>query len=99
MSDREILEAEYQQISRKLTYATVVLVCIAGLIFYLTGLQIVGRTATVVGALFILLAIVTFKIPHITHHYMLKKYQADAEKLALLGTEWQAFYTRAMRKP
>ena len=99
MSDRELLVAEYHQISRKLTYATVILVCIAGLIFYLTGLQLVGRTATVVGGMFILLAIFTFKIPQITHRYMLKKYQADPDKLAILGQEWQAFYARAMKKP
>jgi len=98
MSDSKLLENEYHQISRKLTYATVALVCIAGLIFYLTDLQLVGRTATVVGGLFILLAIITFKIPQIAHRLMLKKYQSDASKLAILGPDWQAFYARAMKK-
>ena len=82
-----LIQQEFHQLNRKLTYATVAIVCICAMIFYWMGLEVKGNAATIVGAMFIILAVFTFQIPYISYRYMLKKYQDEPEKLAVLGPQ------------
>ena len=92
------MHKEFHNLSRTLTYMTILLVCLLALIFWGIGLEVVGNTATIVGGFFILLAIFTFQIPQITYKYMLNKYKNNPENLAALGSNWSEFRDRAMQR-
>ena len=92
------MNKEFHSLNRRLTYMTVVLVCILAMIFWATGLQVAGKNATIVGVFFMLLALFTFKIPQISYRYMHKKYKNNPENLSILGSNWREFRDRAMQR-
>ncbi len=85
------LQDEFQQLCRKMTYATVIAVCIFAVVAWWFGIEVKGNMATLIGLIFIILAVLTFKIPHIAYRYMLNKYKHEPEKLSALGSSWKEF--------
>ena len=92
------LQQEFHGLCRKLTHLTVVVVCVFAVVAWWFGVEVKGNTATLIGVIFIMLAAFTLKIPHITYHYMLKKYKNDPEKLSALGPNWTEFRNSAMQR-
>ena len=92
------IHEEFHHLSRKLTYLTIVLVCVLAMIFWSIGLDVVGSTATIVGVFFMLVAAFTFQIPQITYRYMLRKYRNSPENLSALGPNWADFRDRARQR-
>lgn len=91
-----LLQQEFHQLSRKLTYFTIAIVCLAAVVFWWHGVEVKGNTATLIGSMFLILAVFTLNIPYITYRYMLKKYKDDPEKQSALGPTWQEFRESAM---
>lgn len=85
------IQREFHRLCRIITYVTVAKICIFALLSWWLGVEVKGNTATLVGLLFIALAVFIFKIPYVTYRYMLKKYKDQPEKLALLGANWREF--------
>ena len=94
----DFMRQEFHQLSRKFTYVTIAIVCIFAMLFWWLGVEVKGSMATLVGALFIVLAAFTFQIPYITYRYMLKKYKHEPEKLTALGPNWREFREYAMQR-
>ncbi len=92
------VQQEFHRLSRNMTYATIVLVCILAMLAWWLGIEVKGRAATIIGAMFIVLAVVTFQIPYITYRYMLRKYKHEPEKLSALGSNWHEFRDNAMQR-
>lgn len=101
MSESNISEElckEFHQISRKLTYMTVALVCAIALIVWLTGIDVGGKRTSLMGAMFMSLAFFTYKIPHLSYRYMQRKYKGESEKRSVLGYDWKQFRDLAMQR-
>jgi len=92
------MQQEFHQLSRKLTYITIAVVCAWALLAWWLGVEVKGNMATGIGAIFIVLAAFTLKIPYMTYWYMLKKYKNEPEKRSALGPNWQDFRDSAMRR-
>lgn len=93
-----VMQQEFHQLSRKFTYATIAAVCALALVCWWLGVEVKGNMATLIGAMFIILAAFTFKIPHITYQYMLNKYKNEPDKLSALGPNWHEFRDNAMQR-
>ena len=89
---------EFHLISRKMTYATVAIVCVFAIVAWWFGIEVKGKTATLIGLMFIVLAAFTLQIPYITYRFMLKKYKNDPDKLSALGPNWQDFRDSALQR-
>ena len=93
-----MLKQEFNLLSRKLTYMTIAVVCVLALILWWLGIEVKGNTATIIGAMFIGLAALTFKIPYIAYRFMLNKYRNEPDKIFALGPSWQEFRSFAMQR-
>ncbi len=93
-----VMQKEFHQLSRKLTYVTIAIVCLFALVFWWLGVEVKGNMATLIGAMFIILAVFTFKIPYFTYQFMLKKYKNEPDKLSALGPNWHEFRDSAMQR-
>lgn len=93
-----MLKQEFNLLSRKLTYMTIAAVCVLALILWWLGIEVKGNTATIIGAMFIGLAALTFKIPYIAYRFMLNKYRDEPDKISALGPSWQEFRSFAMQR-
>jgi len=89
---------EFHQISRKLTYMTVALVCAAALIVWLLSIDISGKRTSLLGVMFMGLAFFTYKIPHISYRFMQGKYKGTTAKRNILGYDWKQFRDQAMQR-
>jgi len=92
------MQQEFHQLSRKLTYVTIAVVCALAMLCWWLGVEVKGNMATGIGAIFIILAAFTLQIPYMTYRYMLKKYKNEPEKRSALGPNWQDFRDSAMRR-
>ena len=92
------LYSEFHQINRNLTYATIGLVALAAILVWIFGIDLGGRRTSMMGAVFIMLAVFTYKIPYISYRYMLKKYKNDSEKCSAIGYDWKQFHDLAMQR-
>ena len=92
----KLLQQEFQQLSRKLTYFTIAFICLAAIIFWWHGVEVKGNTAMLIGSMFMIVAAFTLNIPYFTYRYMLKKYKDDPEKQLALGPNWREFRESAM---
>lgn len=92
------LYREFHQISRKLTFATVGLVAVVALAVWLFGIDVGGNRTTAMGAMFMMLALFTYKIPHISYKYLLNKYKNDTERRSAIGYDWKHFRDLAMQR-
>ncbi len=90
--------SEFHRLNRYLTYMTILLVCFAALIVWVFSIDIGGKRTTLMGAMFMLLAAFTFKIPYISYRYLRSKYKNHSEKCSILGTDWKLFHDAAMLK-
>lgn len=91
------LYSEFHQINRNLTYTTIGLVALVAMIIWLFGIDVGGKRTSMMGAIFIMLAVFTYKIPYISYRYMLKKYKNDSEKRSAIGYDWKHFRDLAMQ--
>ena len=101
MSESNISEElfrEFHQISRKLTYMTVAMVCVIALLVWLTGFDVGGKRTSLMGIMFMILAFFTYNIPHISYRYMQRKYTSESEKRSVLGYDWKHFREQAMQR-
>jgi len=89
---------EFHQITRKLTYMTVAVVCVAALIIWLMNIDIGGGRTSLLGVMFMGLAFLTYKIPHISYRMMQGKYKSIADKRNVLGYDWKLFRDEAMKR-
>ena len=89
---------EYQRINRNLTYTSVALVCIAAFVVWLFNIDLGGQRTSLMGIMFMLLAVVTFKIPYFSYRYLRRKYKNHAEKFSILGSDWKLFRDTAMMR-
>jgi hypothetical protein len=94
----EDLYREFHQFSRKLTYATIGLVAIVAFAVWLFKIDVGGNRTTAMGAMFMLLALFTYKIPHISYKYLLNKYKNDTIKRNAIGYDWKQFRDIAMQR-
>jgi len=92
------LYSEFHQINRNLTYTTIGLVALVAIIVWLFGIDVGGKRTSMMGTIFIMLAVFTYKIPYITYRYMLKKYKNDPEKRSAIGYDWKQFHDLAMQR-
>ena len=90
------LYKEFHRVSRSLTYLTVALVAIVALFIWLFEIDIGGKRTTLMGVMFMILAVFTYQIPYFSYRYMTIKYKHHNEKSALLGTDWKQFRDAAM---
>ena len=91
------LYSEFHIICRNLTYFTIALVCVAALIVWIFAIDLGGKRTTLMGAMFMILAAFTFKIPYFSYRYLLSKYKHHDEKRSILGTDWKLFRDNAMQ--
>lgn len=94
----KLLEQEFHQLNRKLTYITIALVCFFAVVLWWHGVEVKGNSATLIGTMFMILAVFTFNIPYITYRYLLKKYKDDPDKQSALGPNWREFRDSAMQR-
>ncbi len=92
------LQMEFLQLNRKLTYATLILLGLMAVLFWLVEIEVFGKTSTLVGVVFMLLAVFFFQIPHISYNWLVRKYQQVPDKLALLGPNWRHFKKQSMQR-
>lgn len=92
------LYREFHQFSRKLTFATIGLVAVVALAVWLFGIDVGGNRTTAMGAMFMMLALFTYKIPHISYKFLLYKYKNDTEKRNAIGYDWKHFRDLAMQR-
>lgn len=101
MTESKILKdlyREFHQLSRTLTFATIGLVALAALTVWLFDIDLGGNRTTAMGAMFMILALFTYKIPHISYKYLLNKYKHDTEKRNAIGYDWKHFRDLAMQR-
>ena len=101
MSESKILQdicREFHAFNRKLTYATIGLVAMVALVVWIFGIDVGGNRTTAMGAMFMILALFTYKIPHISYKYLLNKYKHDSEKRNAIGYDWKQFRDVAMQR-
>ncbi|MEM7402129.1 MAG: hypothetical protein AAF304_09300 [Pseudomonadota bacterium] len=91
------LYSEYHAISRKLIYLTVGFVAAVAGAVWLLNIDISGNQSTIMGAMFIILAVFTYQTPAITFRYLCKKYKSDEDKSIILGTDSKTFHEAAMQ--
>jgi len=89
---------EFHHVNRKLTYATVGLVCLAALLVWLLGIDVKGKHLSSMGLMFMFLALFTYKIPYISFRYLQKKYANESEKRSAIGYDWKTFRDLAMQR-
>ncbi len=92
------LYSEFHQFSRNLTFLTIGLVAVAAMLVWLFGIDVGGNRTTAMGAMFMILALFTYKIPHISYKYLLNKYKNDTEKRNAIGYDWKQFRDSAMQR-
>ena len=92
----KLLQQEFHQLSRKLTYFTIAIVCLAAVVFWWHGVEVKGNIAMLIGSMFMILAVFTLNIPYFTYRYMLKKYKDDPDKQLALGPNWREFRESAI---
>ncbi len=101
MSESELsqeLYNEFLKINRYLTYGTVAFVCVVAFVVWIFDIDLGGQRTSLMGLMFMLLAVVTFKIPYISYRYLRKKYKNHAEKNSILGVDWKLFRDAAMMR-
>jgi len=91
------LYKEFNQINRNLTYLTIGLVCLVALIVWFFSIDVGGKRASLMGVAFMVLAVITYKIPYLSYQYLLRKYKSDNEKCSVLGHDWKQFNNLAMQ--
>jgi len=94
----KFLQEEFHQLSRKLTYITIAIVCVAAIVFWWHGIEVKGNAAVLIGAMFMILAAFTLNIPYFIYRYMYRKYKDDPEKQSALGPNWREFRDSAMQR-
>ena len=91
------LYTEYHAICRNLIFFTVGFVALVAGVVWLLNIQISGNQSTLMGAMFIILAVFTYQIPAITHRYLCSKYKGDTDKSLILGSDSKSFHDAAMQ--
>lgn len=92
------MQQEFNQLNRNMTYVTVLVVCVLAIAAWWFGIEVKGKTASVVGIIFIVLAAFTFKIPFFTYRHMLRKYKNEPDKLTALGPNLREFQDNILRR-
>ena len=93
-----LLEKEFHQLSKNITYITVAIVLITAVVFWWNGVEVKGNAAILIGVMFMVLAAFTLNIPYFTYRFMLNKYKNDPDKHAALGSSWREFRDGAMQR-
>jgi membrane protein YdbS with pleckstrin-like domain len=92
ISHNDQIKAQFLKTNRNLTFALLLLVIAASAIFWLYGVDVQGASSVVTGLVLLVLAVVFYKLPHIS--YLIMKYRQQNSAIqtkSILDDGWTAF--------
>ena len=90
-SKQEQMKQNFYQLNRRLTLLLVLTIVIGAVLLWYFEIESIGPYSTEIGLFLMGLAIIFYKIPHISYLLIRGRYQGHVETAELVNSGWKSF--------
>lgn len=90
-SKLEQMKHNFYQLNRWLTLVLVLTIVIGAVLLWYFEIGSIGTYSTEIGLIFMGLAVIFYKIPHISYLLIRSRYQGHAETAEVVNSGWKSF--------